>query len=119
MESKKIEIYYDGTCRVCNTFADTVSASAEKEKFEPKDLTKGNVPKGVSFEEVWRDMYVVEENGTLYKGADGWLRVLDEYPRWRWFAKLGRMPIFLQCIRLGYRIFASNRHRIPGMTVKR
>ena len=117
-EGKKIEIYYDGTCRVCNVFAESIVDSKEKDKFTTKDLTKGNLPEGVSFEEAWRDMYVVEEGGVMYKGADAWLRVLEEYPRWRWFAKIGRLPGILQCVRCGYRVFATNRHRIPGMTIK-
>lgn len=118
MENKKIDIYYDGTCRVCNAFAGSVANSEEKDKFTPKDLTKGNLPTGVTFEQAWRDMYVVEEGGVMYKGADAWLRVLEEYPRWRWLAKIGRLPGIYQCIKLGYRLFATNRHRIPGMTIK-
>lgn len=118
MPDKKIDIYYDGTCRVCNAFADSVADSEEKDKFTPKDLTKGNLPQGVTFDEAWRDMYVVEKDGKMFKGADAWLRVLEEYSRWRWLSRIGKLPVIHGCMEIGYRLFASNRHKIPGMTIK-
>ncbi len=97
---------------MCNAFADSVDESSQKEKFVRQDITKGKLPPGVTFNQVWREMYVVEENGTMYAGGDAMLRVMEEYPGWRWLAWIGKLPGIRQCVRVGYRLIANNRHRI-------
>ena len=109
---KKLDVYYDGSCPMCTVFADTVTDSSQGEKFEKKDVAKGALPEGATFEQVWKEMYVVED-GTQYRGADAVLRVMREYPRWRWLAFIGSLPVFNQIAHLIYRIVAANRHRIP------
>lgn len=113
MADKKIEIYYDGSCPMCTAFADGVSKSEEGGKFEQKDITKGALPQGATFNQVWKEMYVVDASGREYVGGNAWLRVLEEYPHLRWLARLGRLPFINQCVRIGYRIVAKYRHWIP------
>ena len=107
---KKIDIYYDGSCPMCSVFADTVVNSPLGEKFAKQDVTQGTLPEGATFDEVWKEMYVVE-NGKQYKGADAVLRVMEEYPLGRPIAFLGTLPILNQLAHLLYRIVAANRHR--------
>lgn len=108
---QKIEIYYDGSCDVCSTGADKVCSSAQGQKFEKVDITTGNLPPNVTSREAWRDVYVVDQNGEVLKGGDGVLRVLQEFPEWRWLARHGHNP-FIKPLILGlYRIIAANRHR--------
>ena len=112
MDNKKIDIFYDGSCPMCSVFADTVADSSKGQAFANQDITKGKLPEGATFQQVWREMYVIED-GKQYKGADAIFRVLAQYPRWRWFAAFGMLPVINPIAHLVYRIVAANRHRIP------
>ena len=112
MNRPTIEVYYDGTCPMCSVFADTLEGSSQGGRFEKQDVTQGKLPEGASFDDVWKEMYVVEE-GKQYKGADAVLRIMREYPQWRWLAWLGEKPGFNWCAHCVYRLVAANRHRIP------
>lgn len=113
MSEKKIEIYYDGSCPMCNAFVDTVDESAHAEMFQRQDVTKGRLPAGATFEQVWNEMYVVESDGKTYVGGDAVLRVMDEYWYWKPFVWIGRIPGINYLVRMTYRFVARNRHRIP------
>lgn len=107
-----MEVYYDGSCPMCTVFAETVSDSSQREKFEAQDITHGALPEGATAQDVWKEMYVVED-GKQYKGADAVLRIMSEYSKWHWLAWIGKLPVFNQLAHIIYRIVAANRHRIP------
>lgn len=108
---KKIEIYYDGSCRICTAGVEKVMHSSHGRSFEHKDVSSGALPEGISKEATMKEMHVIDGSGTLYKGAAGALRILEEYPRWRWLARVGRLPLIYPFVSLGYKIVAANRHR--------
>lgn len=112
MTKPKIEVYYDGTCPMCSVFAETLEGSSLGERFEKEDVTRGKLPQGATFDDVWKEMYVVED-GVQYRGADAVLRIMREYPQWRLLAWLGSLPGLNWCAHCLYRIVAENRHRIP------
>ncbi len=59
-----------------------------------------------------RQMYVYAPDGSLHKGADGWIalcRVLDGL---RWAGKIGGLPGIRALARLGYRAIAARRYRL-------
>ncbi len=112
MEKPKIEVYYDGTCPMCSVFAETLQDSSQGQKFANQDVTEGKLPEGASFDDVWKEMYVIE-NGTQYRGADAVLRIMREYPLWRPVAWLGSLPGINWCAHCVYKVVAANRHRIP------
>jgi predicted DCC family thiol-disulfide oxidoreductase YuxK len=112
MKDKKVALYYDGSCPMCTVFAETVTSSPHGQTLEREDITKGSLPDGATFDDVWKEMYVVE-NGIQYKGADAVLRILREFPRWRWLAAVGSWSVFNTIAHGVYRIVAANRHRIP------
>ncbi len=96
---------------MCTVFMDTVEESAHGDTFAKQDVTKGQLPEGASFDDVWKEMYVVED-GVQYKGADAVLRIMREYPLWRPVAWLGGLPGFNALAHVIYRTVAANRHRI-------
>ncbi len=112
MDDKKIEIYYDGSCPMCTVFVGAVDGSKKGGGFEKCDVTRGALPQGATFNDVWKEMYVVE-NGVQYKGADAVLRIMREYSPWRPLAWVGMRPGFNWIAHKIYRIVAANRHRIP------
>lgn len=105
-------IYFDGSCSMCRSIIRKVDSSSQKEKFDPKDLTKDPLPQNITRTAAEKEIHVVDENGKIYRNAEGILEILEEYPKWKFLVKIGRLPIIKQLLRVGYRIIASHRHSI-------
>jgi predicted DCC family thiol-disulfide oxidoreductase YuxK len=87
-----------------------VDDSSQKEKFDPKDLTKDPLPKNISKTAAEREIHVIDANGKIYKNAEAILKILEEYPKWKFLVKLGRLPIIKQLLPIGYKLISVNRH---------
>ncbi len=112
--SKKLHVYYDGTCRMCTGVMDTLSASSKSEVFFGVDATKGALPPDISHDAAMKHIHVVDELGKKYIGAEAFLRIMEEYPRWKWCVRIGRLPIVKQLLDVGYWIVARNRYWMFG-----
>lgn len=110
----KVHIYYDGMCNLCSGVMDTVDSSKQADKFEMNDVTKGNLPAGVTYEAAMRDMHVVDESGHVYKGAQAVLKIFEQYPHLRWMAPIGRLPVISLLADGMYRVVAETRYWIWG-----
>lgn len=110
-------IYYDGSCEMCNNLIRRVGNSREKDKFDPKDLTKTAPPQNITREQLEKEIHVIDENGKVYKNAEGILEILEEYPKWKFLVAIGRLPIIKQLLRIGYRIIAKHRHSIFSFSI--
>lgn len=105
-------IYYDGSCAMCSSLIRRVDNSLQKDKFNPKDLTKDPLPQNITRAAAEKEIHVVDENGKIYKNAEAILKILEEYPRWKFLVKLGRLPIIKQLLPIGYKFIASHRHSL-------
>jgi len=105
-------IYYDGSCRMCTAIIKKIGDSSQKEKFDPKDITTDPLPKNISKTAAMKEIHVVDENGKIYKNAEGILKILEEYPKWKFIVRLGRLPIIKQLLPIGYKFIASHRHSL-------
>ncbi len=113
MAEPKIRVYYDGACRGCSAAAGAIERSSKAPRFALKDAHK-ELPASVDMEDVMYDVHVVDEQGNTYRGAEGIARILEEYPRWRWLARLARAPVFRWFAVGTYRVVADNRYWIFG-----
>lgn len=111
-KERRKTIYYDGSCRMCTAIIKKVNDSSQKEKFNPKDLTKDPLPQNISRSAAGKEIHVIDENGTIYKNAEAILKILEEYPKWKFLVKLGRLPIIKQLLPIGYKFISANRHSI-------
>ena len=105
-------IYYDGSCRMCNAIIRKIDDSSQKEKFNAKDITKDPLPPNISKSAAEKEIHVVDADGKIYKNAEAILKILDEYPKWKFIVKIGRLPIIKQLLQIGYRLIAANRHSL-------
>ena len=105
MDGKK-HVYYDGVCRVCSGAVDAYA----KEGYVKHDVSGHDLPPGVSYETAMQYMHVVDTDGTVYKGADAAMRIMDEHPLWRFVARIGRLPGFHALAVALYRIIATHRY---------
>ena len=113
-KNKKKTIYYDGSCSMCNVIIKKIDDSSKKKKFNPKDIKKESLPQNITKEQAEKEINVIDSDGKVYKNIEGILKILEEYPQWKFFVKIGRLPVIKQILSIGYKIIAANRHFIFG-----
>ena len=112
--SKTKIIYYDGSCPMCTVIMGKVDGSSEKDKFSSKDITKESLPQNLTKEQVEKEIHLIDSEGKIYKNAEAILKILEEYPQWKFLAKIGRLPIIKQLLPIVYKFIAVNRHFLFG-----
>ena len=105
---KKIQVFYDGQCPMCTVVMNKVDRSSKKEVFELHDMHREN---RLPFEKsaVEKEIHVVDQDETTYKGAEAILKIMDQYPSLRVLAKIGRLPFVKPLLPIGYKIVSQNR----------
>ncbi|WP_425099981.1 thiol-disulfide oxidoreductase DCC family protein [Tropicibacter sp. S64] len=86
---------YNADCPVCNAeichYADYAEGEALPLAFD--DLNSTDLAAwGVTEDEAARLLHVLHE-GRLYKGLDAFLILWEQMPRYRWMARIGRLPV--------------------------
>lgn len=112
---KKIKVYYDGECHMCTATMDSLRKTSQGETFHPVDVTKGELPPGVDMSGALHNMHAIDDAGNVYVGGDAVLRILEEYPRWRWLARIGRLPGIRHLMYGVYRLVATHRRRFNSI----
>lgn len=104
-------VVYDGTCRLCVGSKRRVERWRTSPRFVPLQSPEAQaLLPGRSEEELLGQMHVLEE-GRVYAGAEGWLRVLRRGPLWSaWAAWV--VPLWIA--RPVYGWVARNRYRWFG-----
>ena len=97
---------------MCNLIIKKVGNSSQKKVFDPKDIMKDPLPQNITKTAAEKEIHVVDEKGRVYKNAEAILKILEEYPKWRFLVVIGRLPIIKQLLPFGYRIIAKHRHSI-------
>ncbi|MCT4608459.1 MAG: DUF393 domain-containing protein [Pelagimonas sp.] len=95
---------YNGDCPVCNaemcTYADYAKQSDLPIAFD--DLTQSGLEKwGVTEDEATRLLHV-EHQGKLYIGYEAMVILWEQMPRYRWLARISRIPGLFQILSWGY-----------------
>lgn len=110
---KKSAVYYDGSCPMCTVIVNKIEDSAKGEKFSMRDITKELLPQNFTRACVEKEIHVVVA-GKIYKNAEAILKILEEYPVWRFFVWIGRLPLIKQLLPIGYNFVAANRYFLFG-----
>ncbi|SEL04484.1 thiol-disulfide oxidoreductase DCC family protein [Nitrosovibrio tenuis] len=106
------KVYYNSACPICN--AGIKDQRRRMEASGVKDVEWIDVhthPQAVKevgspLEQVRERLHVKTADGKIDIGADAFTYLWSKTPSQRWLAKLLRLPIFKQLIRLAYNIFA-------------
>ena len=95
---------YNGDCPVCNSEMAVYAAYAERASLPIAfdDLNRCDLERwGVSEDAAARLLHVLHE-GRLHVGFDAFLVLWDQMPRYRWLARIGRVPGLYRLLRWGY-----------------
>ncbi len=114
INDRKKTVYYDGSCPMCTLLIKKMDDSSAKGKFDPADITKKSLPQYLTKEQVEKEIHVTDSDGKVYKNAEALLKILEEYPQWKFLATIGQLPILKQVLPIGYRVVAANRHFLFG-----
>ena len=113
---EKMTIYFDGECAMCNALMYRIDASGKRTAFNPQDIRTDHLPENLSKADAIKEIHVVDANGNMYKNAEAILKILEQYPRWRWLVFIGRLPVIKQILPIGYNLIARNRQWLFGKT---
>lgn len=112
--SKKIRVLYDGQCPMCSTIVHSVNTSSQNGAFELNDMHAAtDLP--VDRATLEKDMYVIDEEGKVFKGAEAILKIIDQYPSWKLVSTIGRLPFVKPLLPIGYGIISRNRRFLFGL----
>lgn len=124
--SEKLYVVYDGHCNLClasvarlkelKTNADLhfvqiqqMEAAGEEQKLVPGI-------RQMKHEELYEKIHVADENGQLFAGADGIIRILRTVKGLRWLSALYRIPGMKRLADRMYRFVANRRYEWFGST---
>jgi predicted DCC family thiol-disulfide oxidoreductase YuxK len=106
------QILYNGECPVCSAGINKYRriAATGDDRCGWIDVTQ--VPEaltryGLDLEAVKYRIHIVDPSGKVLKGIPACAAIWDEIPRFRWRARLVRLPIVKQLAALAYEILAA------------
>lgn len=117
----RVTVYYDGTCPLCRAEIGHYRSIDEQNRLCFIDASAEASPLGSDLErkEALARFHVRDESGRLLSGAAAFVRVWETLPRWRWAARMARVPGVLWLLEIGYRVSLVVRPRIARFSVKR
>ena len=111
----KTKVFVDGNCIVCDTEISRYQRMAP-DKFEIVDISAPGfnaADYSLTPEAVNKHMHLLTPEGDLKIGVDAFAHIWSQLPKYQWAAKLIKLPGIHQLAKVGYVIFASNRHLLP------
>lgn len=103
-----LTVYYDGACPLCRAEIAHYSKQEGAEAISFVDIcaaAPGALGPDLDRDKALGRFHVREADGKLIAGAAGFARVWQRLPRWRWAARLAKVPGMLTVLEGLYRVF--------------
>ena len=101
-------VYYDGGCPLCRAEIAGYQRAEGGGALCWVDANAGGAAAlgpGLDRAAALARLHVRRADGTLLRGAAAFAEIWAALPRWRWLARVARLPGVLPCLDLGYTIF--------------
>jgi len=101
-------VYYDGGCPLCRAEIAGYQRAEAGGALCWVDANAGGAAAlgpGLDRAAALARLHVRRADGTLLRGAAAFAEIWAALPRWRWLARVARLPGVLPCLDLGYTIF--------------
>jgi len=108
-------VLYDGDCGFCTRWRDRMIPRDREGRIEWLSVHDPSVAArfpNLDREDAMRQMYVYAPDGTVHKGADGWMELFRLLHGLSFLAALGRIPGADLLARRVYRFIAERRYRL-------
>ena len=112
---KKITVFYDGGCRVCDREICHYQKIADTAAITYVDISAPEFDAGkydLSYDALMRKMHVIDAEGAVHVGVDAFRRLWQQLPgpHYHLLAALVGLPGVRQIAGFVYSLFARNRH---------
>lgn len=112
-------VVFDGDCRFCTSQVENLARWDTKQRLSFLSLHDPEVASrfpDLSYDQLMKEMYVVDRRGRRHAGADGFRYLTTRLPRLYALAPLMHLPFTRPLWRWGYRQVAKRRYKIAGKT---
>jgi predicted DCC family thiol-disulfide oxidoreductase YuxK len=114
-----ITVYFDGSCPLCSVEVRHYAAQPGAEGLCFLDVSRAEADPGPGLtpQLALQRFHVRLSDGRLISGARAFVSIWERLPRWRWAARLARLPGMMPVLEAAYRIFLPIRpvlSRIAG-----
>lgn len=102
-----LTVYYDGACPLCRAEISHYARCDGADGIDFVDASDPDQPLGRDLERnaALGRFHVRRADGRLVSGAQGFAAIWSVLPRWRWMARLSRVPGALWVMEMAYRAF--------------
>ena len=120
MSETRKTIYYDGACPLCAMEIAHYRKQEGADNLCFRDVSNTDEAPGpdLSREAALARFHIRKEDGTLVSGAAAFVAIWDDLPKWRWAARMARLPLVLPLMELGYRMFLPVRPALARLVRK-
>lgn len=114
-----LEIFYDGSCIVCSSEMEIYRRRNPEQRLSFIDISSNDFDAeqyGPSQQQFMAELHVRDAKGQFYTGVDAFLALWKAFPTgslYRLIGGLVSLPGIHLAARMGYMLFARNRHRLP------
>lgn len=100
-------VYYDGSCPLCSVEIGHYASCEGSDSLQFVDVSNPKVRLGEdpTRQEAMGRFHVRRADGKLVSGARGFIELWCALPKWRWLARIARLPGILPLLELAYRGF--------------
>lgn len=117
LNTDKLVVYFDGSCPLCRAEIKYYRKQTGAEQIDFQDVSSraGVLCDGLTCSQAMARFHVQDVDGKLRSGAAAFVSVWERLPRWKWAAKVARLPGVLSVLELAYRMFLPIRPAISGI----
>lgn len=101
-------VYYDGACPLCRAEIAGYRRTQGAEALNWVDATAcgtAALGPGLDTATALARLHVRRADGTLLQGAAAFAEIWAALPRWRWLARIARLPGMTPCLDVAYTVF--------------
>lgn len=105
-------VFFDGGCPRCRREIAHYQRFAEADQLDWVDLhahPQALAGTGLDWQQVMREFHVLDADGQWHRGVAAFAELWRHFPRWRWLARLVRIPGIHGLLAWGYRRWAERR----------
>src|ERR1700712_3624613 len=104
-EPRKKIVYFDGACPLCTVEIGHYKRQKGSESLCFVDVSHDDTEpgEGLSRDAALARFHVRAADGSLLSGAAAFVSIWDDLPKWRWAARLARLPGMMFILEPGYR----------------
>ncbi|MCL6457849.1 MAG: DUF393 domain-containing protein [Gorillibacterium sp.] len=114
-----LTLLYDARCNLClRTVAilQGLEVQVDLQMIPLQEAKQSVLPEGYTQEELLSELHVIDNTGTVYRGAEAVVRILRTVRGMGWLMVLHRLPGMSKVADWGYRLIARYRYQLFGRT---